>query len=153
MTYEEIQGDLFEHAKSGYLIHGCNAQGVMGSGVARIVKEKWPHVFEEYHNWHEAGVQISSTMELGKFQAVEAEKGLVVLNAITQDLFGTYQRQVDYDAVARIFESLVRYLPDGATLYMPMIGAGLGGGNWNIIKTIIQETLNEKDVHVKVYYL
>ena len=35
---------------------------------------------------------------------------------------------------------------------MPKIGAGLGGGDWNIIKEIIEEELNGIDVTIVSLY-
>ena len=28
----------------GIIMHGCNAQGVMGSGLAKDIRERWPAV-------------------------------------------------------------------------------------------------------------
>jgi len=42
-------GDVFEELKAGdVFVHGCNAQSVMGSGTAKIVKDKWPKAFQLY---------------------------------------------------------------------------------------------------------
>ena len=32
----------------GIIAHGCNCQGVMGSGVARFLRDKYPQIFPEY---------------------------------------------------------------------------------------------------------
>jgi len=40
-------GDLFSNTE-GYIVHGCNAQGVMGSGVAKIVKDQYFDAFKRY---------------------------------------------------------------------------------------------------------
>jgi O-acetyl-ADP-ribose deacetylase (regulator of RNase III) len=39
----------------------------------------------------------------------------------------------------------------GKTFGLPMIGAGLAGGDWDIIEGIIQEELNGEDVTVVKY--
>ena len=41
MSFNVEVGDLFAEVKDGYIMHGCNAQGVMGSGVANIVRLKY----------------------------------------------------------------------------------------------------------------
>ena len=41
------EGDLFESSYK-ILIHGCNDRGVMGSGVALIVREKYPKAYKTY---------------------------------------------------------------------------------------------------------
>lgn len=41
----------------------------------------------------------------------------------------------------------------GASVHMPRIGAGLGGGRWEVISAIIEEELADQDVEVTVYDL
>lgn len=35
----EHEGNLL-HRERGILVHGCNAQGIMGAGIARVIKER-----------------------------------------------------------------------------------------------------------------
>jgi O-acetyl-ADP-ribose deacetylase (regulator of RNase III) len=70
--------------------------------------------------------------------------GKVIINAITQHDYGRDGgRYVSYDAVSdamlNINDWCVKY---GEThVVMPQIGAGLGGGNWNVIEAIIESHL------------
>lgn len=43
-------GDLL--SSKGIIVHGVNSQGVMGSGVAKQIKDKWPEAYGSYmaHN-------------------------------------------------------------------------------------------------------
>lgn len=131
-------GNLFD-VKSGIIVHGCNALGVMGSGVAKTVRELYPKAYEEYKAECD---KYSETPEalMGKVIFVEVAEGLIIANAITQLNFGTHKRQVNYEAVYRCFE-YIRDNTKGMTVHYPLIGAGLGSGNWKIISTIIEETL------------
>ncbi len=36
-----VSGDI-RCVSSGIIVHGCNAQGVMGSGVALALRTTWP---------------------------------------------------------------------------------------------------------------
>ena len=47
MKIEYRKGDLLK-TEIPYIAHGCNAQGVMGSGVAKVIREKWPLAFQVY---------------------------------------------------------------------------------------------------------
>ena len=47
MKIEYRQGDLFQ-TDVRHIVHGCNAQGVMGKGVAKLVKELYPKAYNEY---------------------------------------------------------------------------------------------------------
>jgi O-acetyl-ADP-ribose deacetylase (regulator of RNase III) len=151
----EIKGNLLDIVK-GIIVHGCNCQGVMGSGVALAVKSKYPNVFEEYRRqvFHKAlGENIACANP--KFVGYELENlkfnlrpckdlpaRLVVVNALTQFTFGTETRQVDYDAISSCFAQ-VRLLAKEYALpvYYPLIGAGLGGGDWAEIAPRIEHCL------------
>lgn len=41
-----ISGNLL--ACTGILVHGCNCKGVMGSGVAAAIRNRWPDVYKAY---------------------------------------------------------------------------------------------------------
>lgn len=42
---------LFDAPKGAIIAHGCNAQGVWGSGIAKPFKEKYPKAFDEYNKY------------------------------------------------------------------------------------------------------
>lgn len=140
-------GNLMNVA-SGHIVHGCNAQGVMGSGVALAVKLKYRHVFEHYRARYELqGVGLN----LGEAYPVPINDNLIVWNAITQDKYGYGTRQTSYDAVATCFEQIntgitaafvLNHLSPPTEIHIPLIGAGRGGGNWEIIREIIEQTMS-----------
>ena len=139
------------HVKQGHIVHGCNAQGVMGSGVALGVKNTWPEVYADYRErWRkttEEGADGIVGMEMGMaYPVTVVDNKLVVWNAITQNLYGVGIRQVSYDAIVSCFElinSRVREYKDyfPAEVHIPKIGAARGGGNWEIIREIIEQTV------------
>jgi O-acetyl-ADP-ribose deacetylase (regulator of RNase III) len=45
----------------------------------------------------------------------------------------------------------INHLFKGNTIGLPMIGAGLAGGDWNRIKKIIEEELDAMDVWIVKY--
>lgn len=133
------------HVKSGHIVHGCNAQGVMGSGVALGVKQTWPAAYTHYMNIHN-----NSGLELGRAYPVVVSNEIVVWNAITQNLYGTAVRMVDYEAVATCFETINHSIKTSQEypvcvqmeVHIPLIGAARGGGNWEIIREIIEQTMD-----------
>lgn len=140
MKIEYIKGDLFK-TELEVIVHGCNAQGVMGSGIAKVVKQKYPEAFKEYRRKYEEG-----KLKLGSIVSV-SYLDKVIVNAITQEFYGRdpNTRYVSYDAIASVFEKLEKNLPpyDIYEVALPMIGAGLGNGNWNIIEKIIEESTSK----------
>lgn len=133
------KGDVTEAAEK-VILHGCNCQGVMGSGVAKVVREKFPEAFKRYKDMCDHFSPEERERLLGEVQGVRCGD-TVVLNAFTQEDFGA-GRQIDYEAMFQVLEELNdRALRAGwSHVAMPRIGAGLGGGNWRIIETMIEET-------------
>jgi len=134
------------HVKTGHIVHGCNAQGVMGSGVALAVKQTYPQVYDDYINIHENG-----GLKLGRAYFSPVGQYLAVWNAITQNLYGAGTRQVSYDAVQTCFQEINDHISTGFEgmanmqpneVHIPLIGAARGGGNWEIIREIIEQTMD-----------
>lgn len=138
-------GDLLAHVHSGIIIHGCNAMGVMGSGFAAQVKEKWPKVFNEYsHKKRNYGLNVGE-INFTRVEPME-DNMLMIVNAITQKDYGRDKDKVyvDYDGVARAFRrtsDLCREYGIG-DMHFPMIGAGLANGDWGKIQEIIESSVN-----------
>lgn len=137
-----IEGDLLKEVKTGIIVHGCNAQGVMGGGFAYQVKKMYPEVFKTYNAWCLRYMDVTEHM-LGMVQNVEVNRStFYIANAITQDQYGTNCRHVNYEAVAQCFAAVANTARlTELHVHYPLIGAGLAGGNWNIISVIIDEAL------------
>ena len=48
-------GDLFGSVEHGLIVHGCNALGVMGSGFAKLVRDKCSVAYQAYMNKADTG--------------------------------------------------------------------------------------------------
>ena len=167
MSIEYIKGDLFE-TDCKYMAHGVNCQGIMGSGVAKIVRDRFPVNY--YWYTHYAQKRLSAITDSSKLLgdvlchnehgAPELENGKQWFHLFTQDVYGyDGHRFVNYEAVYKCFQTLTLIkrmsvmFPDFNELAIPKIGAGLGGGDWDIISTIIKKTVCESGLRVKVYEL
>lgn len=130
---EYKKGDLLA-VTEGVIIHGCNAQGVMGSGVALAVKNKYPKAYEAYKSFEERrGLRTASISEW------RVSKNLCIANMVTQEFYGRDPkvRYVSYGAIHLGFERLHESHPITETFHFPRIGAGLGNGDWNKISELI----------------
>lgn len=139
------RGDLLQ-CEEKYILHGCNAQGVMGSGVAKLIRAKYPSAYSVY-----LASKDKVEMKLGCVTYAEQDDGKVILNAITQDRYGHQPSwgktvYVSYDAVRDCMQRinwLAGKAIESVSIAMPKIGSGLGGGDWNIISDIIEtESVN-----------
>ena len=144
---EYRRGDLFnDYDKSlkTILVHGCNAQGAMGSGVARIFREMYPAAHDKYVN------DIRSGLKLGGLSIYQQSDQLYLVSAITQDFYGRdSKRYVSYDAVNDVFlkvYGMASYYGYQQIVF-PKIGAGLGGGDWEILEKCIISANHEAMVN------
>lgn len=125
----------------GVIAHGCNAQGVMGAGVALAVKTKYPKAYHSYMHQCNYAKPL-----LGSVDLVKISDSLLIANCITQEFYGRDKDHmyVCYQAVDDSFTTLRNKLIQMNTHYdihIPKIGSGLGGGDWNKISAIIQRCM------------
>ncbi len=136
MKIEYRTGNLLQ-ASERLLVHGCNARGRMGSGVAKLIRAAYPVAYEAYASTH-------ARDGLRPGQVVWADCGRhVVGNAITQDRYGKDPEMIyaDYDAIRTAMGDVERTAAASGepAVAMPLIGAGLANGSWRRIATIIEE--------------
>lgn len=144
MKIEYVKGDLFQ-TEVKYIIHGCNSKGVMGSGVAKILREKYPRAYQDYNDTYN-----SYGLELGNIIVSSQNDGKVIFNAITQQDYGRDPSRVyvSYWAIAEVFRKINQ--SGIKEIAMPKIGAGLANGDWNVISAIIENTLIDTKPYVYV---
>lgn len=126
--------------ESGLIIHGCNTHGVMGSGIALQVKERWPECFSIYSSFCKENPNKDSLLGQVIPYAVP-DTSLIIANAITQKDFGNdrNKKYVSYEAIAKTFSIIAEAAHfTKVPIHYPLIGAGLGGGDWAIISDIIE---------------
>jgi len=140
-----IKGDLIKLAEEGkfdYIVHGCNCHHTMGSGIAKQLKEKYPGVFEA-----DKRTNHGDMYKLGGFSYFNTGK-FIVVNAYTQ--YSWYPKNIDicafnYEAFRGFLAKFKTFLKENyidigiCGVGFPKIGAGLAGGDWNIILKMIQE--------------
>jgi O-acetyl-ADP-ribose deacetylase (regulator of RNase III) len=132
----------------GIVAHGVNCQHTMGSGVAKAIREKWPQVYDAYMK-----APKGKTM-LGVCQLVPIDHGrddLFVANLYTQLFYGYGGKYADVDAIENALLMCTRYagiydLP----VFMPRIGCGLGGLNWEEVEPIVERAVKMHDVEIYV---
>lgn len=151
-----VKGNLLD-SNCDYICHQVNCQGVMGSGIARQIRERWPWVFISYYEYCSRR-KNNNESPLGKIWGVAIDRdnrnSQWVINMFSQDNFGyDGSRFTSYDAFAECLTAMRDRLPKDKTIGFPKnIGCGLGGGNWKIISALIEEILGD-DYEVYIYEL
>lgn len=137
MPIQYITGDLFAnlyHAQA--LAHGCNCQGVMGSGVAVGFRTRYPAMYEEYRRRCKAKPRQFNP---GDVFLWKAEDQPWVFNLATQE--NTWWSKATYATVEHTLAAMQQVAAAEAvtTIAILRIGAGLGGLSWPKVRAIIEQ--------------
>lgn len=132
----------------GVIAHGVNCQGVMGSGVALAIRHKWPVVYDRYKS-----IPTGKTV-LGTAQLVDikGDDSLFVVNCFTQLFYGVGGKFADPKAIdSSLWDAYTWADYYHLDLYIPKIGAGSGGLDWETEVLPIIEHADSKWSRVNTY--
>lgn len=138
-----VDGDLIQLAKDGkfdVIGHGCNCFLNMGAGIAKSIRAAFPEAYSA--DWT---TRKGDHKKLGTASFVDYGD-LVVLNLYTQFDYGPGLR-ANYEAI-RSCMKWIKKRYTGKRIGLPLIGAGLAGGDWNIISKIIEDELGDEDITI-----
>ena len=137
---KQVKGNIFD-ALHGMICHQVNCQGVMGSGIAKDIKKKFPTVFIEYskliYSWGKENC-------FGKCQIVEiTPKTLFIVNLFGQFYYGRDKRYTDYGALSSALASLSVWHKTNCHPNFPVfipfnMGCSNAGGDWREVYNIIE---------------
>lgn len=130
-----VDMDIFDN-KAGILVHQCNAMGVMGAGIAKEIRNRFPIAYRKYKKAYD-----DNELYLGLAQIVNVDENFSVCNLIGQTYYGRGKNFTDYDAVRQGLREVGKYATENnKKIYIPyMMSCGLAGGDWGIILQIIDE--------------
>ena len=142
------------------IAHSCNTRNIMGGGIAKQIKDRYPEAYEAdtkaYNTEYDQDGQYVHW--LSKFSKAEINSKFLpdgkryIYNMYNQANLGGDRRQVLYEdfwqALKRVEQDLYKmnvekheYDPSAPpVLGLPYgISCGLAGGNWGIIKAMIED--------------
>lgn len=155
MDYQEIEGDLITLAKQGrfdVIAHGCNCFCRMKRGIA----PQMAAAFGCDRFRLEGNLYIGDINKLGQIDYAPVWGGsftgtpFIVVNAYTQYQWGTELKPFDYAAFTLCMRKM-NHVFEGKHIGLPQIGSHLAGGDWALIKPIIQKELKNCKVTVVIY--
>lgn len=140
-------GDIFD-SDAYAILHQVNCMGVMGSGVAKQVRDRYPKVYLKYRDRCTMFKNDPSCL-LGQIQSVKIDKNKYIVNVFGQLNCGRVKkRYTEYWALRRAFKH-INFAFSGKSIAIPyLMGCGLGGGDWNTVSRIIEEELTDCDVTI-----
>ncbi|MGE6627912.1 macro domain-containing protein [Bacillus pumilus] len=147
-----VERNILDTTKN-IICHQVNCKGVMGAGLAKQIKSKYPNVYEEYKRLCEN--QNTKNKLLGATQFVDVSGNKAIANLFAQYSYGVKTRQTDYEAMELCLKSLYNVVNTDYSKYKDCsiaipygIGCGLAGGDWTIVKQMIDDILGDCDVTI-----
>lgn len=141
-------GDLVRDAEQFEVIaHCCNCFCTMGSGIAPQIKAKFPEAYAV-----DCATGKGDMNKLGTITYTQNTTPIVVNLYGQYDYTGRRSGRMDLDYAA-LKSALIQMKEkfSGKRIGMPKIGAGLAGGDWNIIEGIISEVFAGEYVTIVNY--
>lgn len=135
---KHAKGNLIDLAEAGefdVIVHGCNCQNVMGSGIAKELRARYPGVYEAdclaTKQWK------TPVAKLGNFSSY-TDKSFVVINAYTQLHY--LPRGIDHFEYESFYLILKKLEVLGEARFgFPRISQGLAGGNPDKILAMLND--------------
>ena len=123
-----------------------------GCGFANAVSKKWPDVYHDFMMWR---MENGANFSLGKSRLYCREEDICTFTMIAQHGYGKSTKPlIRYHAIEQCLQTLSQTANDlSASVHMPRIGCGHGGGDWGIISEMIDAILIQRGIEVTVYDL
>ena len=155
-VFNFVRGDALKPrgGQTRILVHVVNDKTPNwgGGGFAAALGRRWPEVQSDFR---ELVSRDRQALRLGNVRIVRATEGILVASVVAQKGYGESARpRVRYTALRQGLELVAAAATSNhATVHMPRIGAGQGGGSWSVIEDIIQTVVVEQGISVTVYDL
>jgi O-acetyl-ADP-ribose deacetylase (regulator of RNase III) len=143
MTVTTQEGDIFQ-SNAQTLVNTVNCEGYMGKGLALQFKRAFPEVNRAYREACRLGL-----LRPGRPQLVKTNRRWV-LNFPTKDRWRQRSR-IEY--IEEGLEAVVaNYKSWGVeSMAFPQLGSGLGGLDWQEVKLLMLERLEEMDIPIEIW--
>jgi O-acetyl-ADP-ribose deacetylase (regulator of RNase III) len=151
-----VRGDALQPRGAGpkMVVHIVNDKTPNwgGGGFAQAVRRQWPAVQVDFQK---SVAENRRLLTLGNARVCDLPHELLVASVVAQKGYGeSVGPRLRYAALRHGLESVATAaIQRGASIHMPRIGTGQGGGSWAIVEDIIRAVFGEAGLSVTVYDL
>jgi len=155
-----VNGDIL-NCTEDIICQQVNCQGVMGSGLARQLRDKYPKMFVQYKSWCKFAKTPEALLGNVHFYYHDPyDTGYpvkVIANIFGQLTYGRVPNTIytDYEALATGFLKVSQMARETKkTTAIPYgMGAGLAGGDWGTVLAMIESRETFINKFVTIYRL
>jgi len=124
-----IKGNLLN--QQGVILHQVNCKRVMGAGIAKQIRSLYPQHYKDY---------INAPQKLGDIVITHISPSLTIIGLFAQDGYGRHKQYTDYNALEQCLIKVAQL--NIQPIFAPYkIGCGLGGGDWEVVKSLFEQHL------------
>jgi len=150
-----VRGDATDPRGDGLRVvaHVVNDKAFLwGAGFGLAVRKHWPEAQDAFVSWAQ---KHPAEFRLGNVYHAKVSSDLIFFQMIAQHGYGpSASARLRYGALRTCLQCLCNFaIENKATVHMPRIGAGQGGGAWGLIQQLLDETLCARGIEVTVYDL
>ena len=148
-------GNLLD-ATTDVIAHQVNCQGVMGSGVAKQIREKWANVYTAYKAEYDLFTDLNKPL-LGNCQLVQVNDHQYVANLFGQNKYGyDSKRYTSYDGIYDALTNLVFQMENNNinSIAFPFrMSSDRGGADWNVVLAMIESVFKDTEITIEIWKL
>lgn len=147
MTLEYAVGDVFT-AGTDAIGHGVNCKGLMGAGIAKEFRRRYPDMYSEYRN-----LCVEGLLRPGQIYPYRAWDDHTVINIASQEYPGP---DAKLEWLAQGVTAALQYCRERElkSLAIPRIGCGIGGLEWVDVGLTLRDVTEQfPDVRLEVWTL
>ena len=134
-----VSGNIFDFP-SNFLVNPVNCTGVMGAGLAKQFKERYPKMFKEYKE-----LCMLGKLRPGKLHWYvpkrHGDEGPVIINFPTKDKW-QHKSEMSYIVEGlKAMVDIIDKLEKAVNVSIPALGCGLGGLSFTEVHDVLIEGL------------
>lgn len=147
-------GDILDSG-ANIICHQTNCLGVMGAGLALQIKRRYPDVFTRYKAYCDFAKRPEELLGTSLLVPITQQQQYIA-NCFGQLAYGRVSQQTNYAALKKSLTEVRDFSEEhgGLSVAIPFrIGCGLAGGQWHIVKKLIDEVFGNSSFDATIWYL
>tara|TARA_Y100000766_G_C18399905_1_gene362248 strand:- start:22 stop:528 length:507 start_codon:yes stop_codon:yes gene_type:complete len=146
-----IAGDIFD-TDAEVIVNPVNCIGVMGKGLAKVIKKQYPWSFSNYEQACKRNELTPGGYVVSKFESMFSKDDdyPIIIHLATK---GHWRSKSKIEDIERGLENLVDFTNSNniESVALPQLGCGLGGLDWEDLEPIFYHHLSNSQCEFIIY--
>lgn len=152
---EFCNGNVLD-ADTDAIAQQVNCMGVMGAGLAKQIRSKYPAAYFDYKKACDKAYHPLELLGDCQFCEIGGTVNKVIFNLFGQYRYGRDKQYTELSALKNAMEKMRAFcsLYDVKSVAIPYgIGCGLGGADWEDVYFLIKLVFEDSPILIKIYSL